>query len=100
MTVNNFAVHFNSMPMGGGSDCRLYYSPNIKLNIWLELDTCLFLGPSGSTGGPLLLQCLSGVADAPRMSRCLNTQLLSPHPCFITVFSLILTVAHDHTLMS
>ena len=43
--VNKFAVLFNCMPVGHGSDSR----PNIKLFGWFGLDTCLFLGPSGST---------------------------------------------------
>ena len=38
----------------------------------------------------------SGVADAPETSRCLDALYLSsPHPCFVTGFSLILAVARD-----
>ena len=55
----------------------------------------------GPTGGLLLLQCFSSVADAQGISRCLNAlQLSGPHPCFITVFSMILIVARADTLTS
>ena len=68
---------------------------------WLGLDTCLFLGPTGSTGLHLLLQCFSGVADAHGIFMCLNALLLSsPHLCFIAVVPLILLAARADTLMS
>ena len=59
ITVNNFAVLFNCMSVGRGSELFGRLGPNF----------CLFLGPAG---GLLLLQCFSGVADAQCTSRCLN----------------------------
>ena len=54
-----------------------------------------------SVGVQLVLLCFSGVADAQGISRCFNALLLTnPQPCFITVFSLILTAVRDDTLMS
>ena len=54
----------------------------------------------GPTGGLLLLHGFSGVADIQGISGCLNALLLSNlHPCFVRVFSLILSVAHDDTTM-
>ena len=83
VTFNNFAVLFNCMPVGRGSDS--YDKPNTKLTIEL-----VGAGPM-SVSGPIRVQlCFSGVADAQGIFRCPNTLLLSsPHPCFITVFSLI-----------
>ena len=53
------------------------------------------------TGGLVLFQYFSGVTDAQRISRCLNAVYLSsPQPCFVTVFSLILSVARDDTFMN
>ena len=67
--------------------------------VQLKLQGCL--KDRGPTGGLLLLQCFSGVADATGISRCLNAlKLSSPHPYFITVILLILIIAHDDTLIS
>ena len=56
----------------GGSGFRLYDSPNINLFGLLGLDTCLFLGPSGSNWWSSLLQCFGGVADPPGISMFIN----------------------------
>ena len=62
-------------------------------------DTCLLLGPSRPNWWSPF--AFSGVTDAPEVSRCLGaSQLLSPHPCFITVVSLLLIFSRDDTLMS
>ena len=67
ITVNNFAVLFNCMPLDRGSDSMI--AP-IYLFGWL--DFCHYLADRGPSGGLLLLQCFSGVADAQRISRCLS----------------------------
>ena len=87
------------MPAGWGSD---YDSPNIKLTIWLVRDTFfLFLDPSGPTGGLLMLQCFSTVADAKGISRCLNALLLSsPQSCFATVISLYFYIVRVFAILS
>ena len=60
-----------------------------------------FLAQRGPAGGLLLLQCFSGGADEPGISRYLHALLLSSSdPCFVIVFSLILIVACDDTYMS
>lgn len=59
-----------------------------KMNVSIiSILTALFVF---RTGNENLLQYSSGVTDAPGISRCLNSLLLSsPYPCFITVFLLI-----------
>ena len=60
--VNNFAVLFNCMPVGRGSDSMIV---PIKLTIWLWGWTFVcFLAQRGPSDGLLLLQCFSGAADA------------------------------------
>ena len=57
----------------------LHFAPYALIFGWLGLDFCLFLGPSGPTGGLLLLQCFCGVADAQgisRVSTCGNCRVL------------------------
>ena len=75
-------------------------SSYIYLVSWAWTLVC-FLEHRGPSGGLLPLKCFNGFADAPENIRCLNAlSLLSPHPCFSTIFPLILTVARDDTLMS
>ena len=85
-----------------GSGFRLYNSPNIKLTIWL-VGTCLFfcfLAHRGQTGGLVLLQCFSGVADAQNISG-VSTGFNSRVPILASsVFSLILIIARGNTLES
>ena len=71
ITVNNFAALFTCKTDRSGF--RLYDSPTqSRLFGWLRLDTFCFLAYLGPIGAPLLLQCFSGVADTPGISRCLN----------------------------
>ena len=71
ITVNNFAVLFNCTPVGRGAESMI--APNtVKYLVGCGWTLVGFLAHRGSTGGLLLLQCLSGVADAHGFSRCLN----------------------------
>ena len=87
--INNFGVLFNCTPMGRALKPMI---ASIKAQYVVRLGWTLicFLADRGPTGGLILLQCSSGVAGALGM--------LSP--CFITVYSLILIVACDDTMMS
>ena len=51
ITVNNFAVLFNCKLVGRGSDSMLAPTESSVFGL-LGLDTCLFLGPSGSNWWP------------------------------------------------
>ena len=96
ITANNFAVLVNCMPVGR--------SPNINLTILLvgARPLSVFLTHRDSTGSLLLLQCFSEVVlltlkRSPGVSTRSYCRFLI---IASSVFSLILNVACDDTLMS